>query len=83
MLRDVSRVDMRTSILGQEVSFPVCVGATAMQKMAHGDGELATVRGWFTHYTHTSGDTWGLTCMSNLSFRQVRYLYDVKHVVYH
>lgn len=55
MLRDVSKVDMRTSILGQEVSFPVCVGATAMQKMAHGDGELATVRGWFTHYTYTSG----------------------------
>ena len=45
MLRDVSAVDMRTSILGQEVAFPVCVGATAMQRMAHVDGELATARG--------------------------------------
>lgn len=53
MLRDVSSVDTSTRILGQEVSFPVCVGATAMQKMAHSDGELATVRGWFTQITHT------------------------------
>ena len=45
MLRDVSTVDMRTRILGQEVAFPVCVGATAMQRMAHVDGELATARG--------------------------------------
>ena len=45
MLRDVSTVDMRTSILGREVAFPVCVGATAMQRMAHVDGELATTRG--------------------------------------
>ena len=45
MLRDVSTVDMRTRILGQEVSFPVCVGATALQRMAHMDGELATARG--------------------------------------
>ena len=45
MLRDVSNVDMRTRILGQEVAFPVCVAATAMQRMAHEDGELATARG--------------------------------------
>ena len=45
MLRDVSAVDTRTSLLGHEVAFPVCVGATAMQRMAHIDGELATARG--------------------------------------
>ena len=45
MLRDVSSIDTRTSLLGQEVAFPVCVGATAMQRMAHSEGELATCRG--------------------------------------
>ena len=45
MLRDVSTVDTRTCVLGQEVAFPICVGATAMQRMAHIDGELATSRG--------------------------------------
>ena len=45
MLRDVSNVDMRTRILGEEVAFPVCVAATGMQRMAHEDGELATARG--------------------------------------
>ena len=45
MLRDVSNVDMRTRILGEEVASPVCVAATAMQRMAHEDGELATARG--------------------------------------
>ncbi|XP_077169389.1 2-Hydroxyacid oxidase 1 [Paroedura picta] len=44
MLRDVSALDLSTSILGQRVSMPICVGATAMQRMAHTDGEVATVR---------------------------------------
>ncbi|XP_006751915.1 hydroxyacid oxidase 1, partial [Leptonychotes weddellii] len=44
MLRNVAEVDLSTSILGQRVSMPICAGATAMQCMAHEDGELATVR---------------------------------------
>lgn len=32
-------------MLSQEISFPICVGATAMHRMAHRDGELATARG--------------------------------------
>ena len=45
LLRDVSSVDMRTRLLGEEVAFPICVAPTAMQRMAHPDGELATARG--------------------------------------
>lgn len=45
VLRDVSRVDMSTTVLGQKLSMPVCVAATAMQRMAHPDGETATARG--------------------------------------
>ncbi|KAM4634692.1 2-Hydroxyacid oxidase 1 [Polymixia lowei] len=44
VLRDVSRVDLTSSLLGQPLSMPVCVGATAMQRMAHPDGETATAR---------------------------------------
>ncbi|XP_030052174.1 2-Hydroxyacid oxidase 1 [Microcaecilia unicolor] len=44
MLRDVSVIDLSTSVLGQSISMPICVGATAMQCMAHAEGEVATVR---------------------------------------
>uniref|UniRef100_A0A3B4YWE3 (S)-2-hydroxy-acid oxidase n=1 Tax=Stegastes partitus TaxID=144197 RepID=A0A3B4YWE3_9TELE len=44
VLRDVSTVDLSVSVLGQKLSMPVCVGATAMQRMAHPEGETATAR---------------------------------------
>ncbi|KAM9843759.1 2-Hydroxyacid oxidase 1 [Aulostomus maculatus] len=44
VLRDVSSVDMRVSVLGQSVNMPICVAATAMQRMAHPEGETATAR---------------------------------------
>uniref|UniRef100_A0A8C5YJL7 Hydroxyacid oxidase 1 n=1 Tax=Marmota marmota marmota TaxID=9994 RepID=A0A8C5YJL7_MARMA len=44
MLQNVAEIDLSTSVLGQRVSMPICAGATAMQRMAHVDGELATVR---------------------------------------
>ncbi|XP_009586068.1 PREDICTED: hydroxyacid oxidase 1 [Fulmarus glacialis] len=44
VLRDVSVMDLSTSVLGQRISMPVCVGATAMQRMAHADGETATAK---------------------------------------
>jgi (S)-2-hydroxy-acid oxidase len=45
VLRDVSTIDMSTTILGEKIDFPVCVAPTAMQKMAHPDGEIATAKG--------------------------------------
>lgn len=44
VLRDVSKVDLSVSVLGQELSMPLCVAATAMQRMAHPEGETATAR---------------------------------------
>ncbi|HEX8098646.1 MAG TPA: alpha-hydroxy acid oxidase [Actinomycetota bacterium] len=44
-LIDVSDVDLRTTILGQEMPFPILVAPTALQRMAHSEGELATARG--------------------------------------
>ncbi|XP_058508791.1 hydroxyacid oxidase 1 [Solea solea] len=44
VLRDVSTVDVSVSVLGHRLSMPVCVAATAMQRMAHPEGETATAR---------------------------------------
>ncbi|XP_028267370.1 2-Hydroxyacid oxidase 1 [Parambassis ranga] len=44
VLRDVSTMDLSVSVLGQKLSMPVCVAATAMQRMAHPEGETATAR---------------------------------------
>ncbi|KAI8486655.1 Hydroxyacid oxidase 1 [Branchiostoma belcheri] len=43
-LRDVSRRDTTTTVLGELLDFPVALAPTAMQRMAHPDGEVATAR---------------------------------------
>lgn len=49
VLRDVSRIELTTRLLGErgggaEVRSPILVAPTAFHRMAHPDGELATVR---------------------------------------
>ena len=44
VLVDVSKRDSSTTVLGHPIRFPVIVAPTAFQRMAHPDGELATVR---------------------------------------
>ncbi|MFN2589775.1 MAG: alpha-hydroxy acid oxidase [Actinomycetota bacterium] len=44
ILNDVSNVDLATSVLGQSIPFPIVLAPTALQRMAHRDGELATAR---------------------------------------
>lgn len=48
-LRDVSKRDLRTTVLGEEISMPVGVSPAAMQRMAHPDGECANARGKFKY----------------------------------
>jgi 4-hydroxymandelate oxidase len=45
VLFDVSSVSTRSSVLGSPVSMPILVAPTALHRLAHADGELATVRG--------------------------------------
>ncbi|XP_028175099.1 hydroxyacid oxidase 1 isoform X2 [Ostrinia furnacalis] len=40
----LSGCDLRTTVLGQEVSMPLGISPTAMQRMAHPDGELANAK---------------------------------------
>ncbi|CAB4880194.1 unannotated protein [freshwater metagenome] len=44
MLVDVGDVQTATTVLGTEVSMPVLLAPTALQRMAHPDGETATAR---------------------------------------
>ncbi|XP_038970471.1 peroxisomal (S)-2-hydroxy-acid oxidase GLO5 isoform X1 [Phoenix dactylifera] len=44
ILIDVSRIDMATTVLGFKISMPIMIAPTAMQKMAHPEGEYATAR---------------------------------------
>ena len=42
---DVSRLDTRVTLFGQEHAFPILLAPTASHKLMHPEGELATVRG--------------------------------------
>ncbi|XP_054242005.1 2-Hydroxyacid oxidase 2 isoform X2 [Indicator indicator] len=44
MLRDVSRMDTRTKLLGTEISFPVGIAPTGFHQLAWPDGEKSTAR---------------------------------------
>ena len=39
ILVDVSTLSTETTVLGEKVSMPICVAPSAMQRMAHDDGE--------------------------------------------
>jgi len=44
VMRDVSKVDTSVQILGRRWPTPIWIAPTALQRMAHPDGELATAR---------------------------------------
>lgn len=44
VLKNVSTTDVTTSVLGQNISFPVMIAPAAFQGLAHPDAELAAVR---------------------------------------
>ncbi|KAJ6658357.1 hypothetical protein lerEdw1_020629 [Lerista edwardsae] len=44
MLRDMSKMDTKTTILGTEISFPVGIAPTGFHKLAWPSGELSTAR---------------------------------------
>ncbi|MDH4334614.1 MAG: alpha-hydroxy-acid oxidizing protein, partial [Chloroflexota bacterium] len=44
VMRDVSKVDTSVQMLGRRWPTPIWIAPTALQRMAHADGELATAR---------------------------------------
>ncbi len=66
VLRDVSKVDTAVKVLGQDWPFPVMLAPTALHKLAHPEGELATAKG-----AGAAGVTMGLSTMSSTTLEDV------------
>jgi 4-hydroxymandelate oxidase len=66
VLVDVSKRDLATTVLGQRVSMPILVAPTAFHRLAHKDGELASVRG-----AGDAGTAFILSTLSNTAVEQV------------
>ena len=63
VLVDVARRELATTVLGQPLAMPIAVAPTAFHKLAHADGELASVRG--------AGDAGTLFVLSTLSTTRI------------
>lgn len=66
VLVDVSRRDLSTRLFGQGISMPILIAPTAFHKLAHPDGELATVRA-----AGTAGTIMVLSCLSTVRVEDV------------
>ena len=57
-MRDVSKRDTSVTVLGRRLPFPIAVGPAAFHKLAHPDGERATVKGGYDNmtYLHINGN---------------------------
>lgn len=66
VLRDVSQMNISTTVLGEEVSMPILIAPTAMQQMAHPTGENATARA-----ASSAGTLMTLSSWSTLSLEDV------------
>jgi len=65
-LVDVSKMDMTTSVLGQDIDMPVLLAPVAVQRLAHPEGELATARAGAA-----AGTIMALSTMASASIEEV------------
>jgi 4-hydroxymandelate oxidase len=66
VLRDVSQLDLSTSVLGTKVNLPVLIAPCGGHKRAHPDGELATYRA-----AAARGSILAVSANSNTSFEDL------------
>ncbi len=66
VLRDVSRRDMATTVLGQPLALPLLVAPTAFHRLACAEGELATARA-----AAAAGTVMILSTLSNTAMEEV------------
>uniref|UniRef100_A0A7S2V919 FMN hydroxy acid dehydrogenase domain-containing protein n=1 Tax=Fibrocapsa japonica TaxID=94617 RepID=A0A7S2V919_9STRA len=67
IMRDVSQTDSSTTVLGDKVSSPICVAPSAMQRMAHDDGECATSKACAKTGTLMTLSSWSTTALEEVS----------------
>lgn len=87
ILIDVTNIDISTTILGLNVSMPIMIAPTAMQKMAHPEGEFAIARAASSASTIMTLSSWGNSSIEEvastgpgLRFFQL-YVYKDRNVV--
>jgi 4-hydroxymandelate oxidase len=68
ILIDISQIDTRTKLLGEELAHPILLAPTSTHMLAHPEGEVATVRG--------AGAAGAILVLSTVSNRSVE---DVVH----
>ncbi|KAJ2285629.1 Hydroxyacid oxidase 1, partial [Coemansia sp. RSA 353] len=67
VLRDVSTIDMQVTVQGQPISSPICIAPTAMQRMAHPEGECATARASVRKDTCMILSSWSTTSIEDVA----------------
>jgi L-lactate dehydrogenase (cytochrome) len=71
ILRDVSRIDITTTILGRPASMPLILAPTGFTRIAHSQGELAVARA-----AARAGIPWSLSTMGTRSIEEVAAVSD-------
>ncbi len=66
VLVDVSKLDTRVTLFGQQHAFPILLAPTAAHKLTHAEGELATARG-----AGATGAAMVLSSFSTVSLEEV------------
>ena len=66
ILVDVSKLDTRVNLFGEEQAFPILLAPVAAQKLMHPEGELATARG-----ASAAGATMVVSSFANTSLEDV------------
>ncbi|KAJ1649535.1 Hydroxyacid oxidase 1 [Dispira simplex] len=67
VLIDVSRISLETQVLGQCIQSPIGVSPSAMQRMAHDEGERATARACAAMNTCMILSSWSTTCLEDVA----------------
>jgi 4-hydroxymandelate oxidase len=66
VLAGVGERDLRTAVLGQKISMPICVAPTAFHRLACGEGEIATAKA-----AKAAGTLFILSSLSNTAMEKV------------
>src|SRR5690606_31813970 len=66
VLEDVRQIDLRMSLLGRTLPFPILLAPTAYHRVIHPEGEIATARG-----AGAAGATWVVSTGSNTSTAEI------------
>lgn len=66
VLVDVSNIDTRVNLFGEELAFPILLAPAAYHRLVHKDGELATAQG-----ASAAGATFIVSTMSTTSIEEI------------